>query len=562
MFLINPYIYSSGEAEPVGGNDTYTVLLLNCDGADESTTFTDTSVGSSTHTVTANADAQVDTAIKKFGTGSALLDGTGDYLSVPDSEDWDFGDGDFVIDCWIKSTITDSFDIIGQGTDSDNTWKLYVASGGELRFLDRASATNKVMITSTETMTTDWTHVALVRSGTSFFIYINGEKDATITGNSESITEYSSTLNIGYAGLYYLNGHIDEVRISKGTDRGWTGATFTVPTSAYSYTMDISDYIAMYKFADNGDDEAGSHDATMSNVTYSDTDGITDQGKYGIFNGTTSYGQITDHADITDLKTVSAWIYLSGWGEGSAGRITEKGSSTTFSVDSATGNLQLTKGFASGATSGLWQTDAGSVALGIWCHVAYTYAMDNNVVTNPVIYVNGSSVTVSETTSPVGTMDSDTGSDLYIGNRSANDRTFDGRIDNMRFYDRILIPTEIEAIYDAEKQDAIPGNDAYTVLLLNCDGADESTTFTDTSVGGSTHTVTANADAQVDTAIKKFGTGSALLDGTGDYLSMPDSADWSFGTDDFVIDFWLKSTITDSFDIIGQGTDSDNTWKL
>ena len=106
--------------------------------------------------------------------------------------------------------------------------------GGELRFLDRASATNKIIITSTETMTTDWTHVALVRSGTSFFIYINGEKDATITGNSESITEYSSTLNIGYAGGTYLNGHIDEFRISKGTDRGWAAAIIDVPTGAYT----------------------------------------------------------------------------------------------------------------------------------------------------------------------------------------------------------------------------------------------------------------------------------------------------------------------------------------
>ena len=67
---------------------------------------------------------------------------------------------------------------------------------------------------------------------------------------------------------------------------------------------------------------------------------------------------------------------------------------------------------------------------------------------------------------------------------------------------------------------------ASVVLLLHCNGADESTAFIDTS--NSAHTITANGNAQVDTSEKKFGSGSLLLDGSNDSLSALDNIDWSF----------------------------------
>ena len=53
-------------------------------------------------------------------------------------------------------------------------------------------------------------------------------------------------------------------------------------------------------------------------------------------------------------------------------------------------------------------------------------------------------------------------------------------------------------------------------------------------------TVTAVNHAQIDTAQSKFGGASGLFDGTDDYLSIPDSADWAFGTGNFTIDFWVR----------------------
>ena len=45
--------------------------------------------------------------------------------------------------------------------------------------------------------------------------------------------------------------------------------------------------------------------------------------------------------------------------------------------------------------------------------------------------------------------------------------------------------------------------------------------------------------------IKKFGTASGLFNGTGDYLTIPNHADFNLNGD-FTIDFWVR--IADKYD--------------
>ena len=42
------------------------------------------------------------TSQKKFGTASGEFKGSGEYLSLADSDDWNVGSGDFTIDAWVK----------------------------------------------------------------------------------------------------------------------------------------------------------------------------------------------------------------------------------------------------------------------------------------------------------------------------------------------------------------------------------------------------------------------------------------------------------------------------
>lgn len=212
-------------------SDSYTKLLLHCNGSDESTTFTDS--GNTGHTVTANGDAQIDTAQKKFGTASGLFDGTGDYLTVPDHADWDFGTGDFTIDLWVRfNDLTTAQFFVGQYADATHRWYVGKAGSSDDNKLiiyfahESVKAYYKMTNAWSGCAINTWYHLAFVRNGTTGLIFIDGISQ-TLTGNTvfniNDTGDYASILYIGDWGIgtQYVNGWMDEVRISKGIAR-WT----------------------------------------------------------------------------------------------------------------------------------------------------------------------------------------------------------------------------------------------------------------------------------------------------------------------------------------------------
>jgi hypothetical protein len=87
------------------------------------------------------------------------------------------------------------------------------------------------------------------------------------------------------------------------------------------------------------------------------------------------------------------------------------------------------------------------------------------------------------------------------------------------------------------------GNDGCTVLLIHSDANNGSKTFVDSAAGGNApHTFDApNGDPSHATAEKKFCNSGIHLDGN-DTILLSDDADWDFGTGDFTIDFWMKTS--------------------
>ncbi|MGR9441704.1 LamG domain-containing protein [Rhizobium leguminosarum] len=75
-------------------------------------------------------------------------------------------------------------------------------------------------------------------------------------------------------------------------------------------------------------------------------------------------------------------------------------------------------------------------------------------------------------------------------------------------------------------------------LLCGFNGTDGATSSTDESGVGRTLTFVGNA--QLDTAQFKFGASSLLLDGTGDYITCADSADWDFGAGQFTAELFVR----------------------
>lgn len=220
-------------------DDSYTKLLLHCNGADASTTITD-EAGKS---VTAVGNAQIDTAQSKFGGASLLLDGTGDYLTVPDSADWQLDGGSnsnaWTIDFQIRFAADPTgvtCHILNQHVDTTNYWIVSKLSTNALSFRVRQSDTDIITINNNWSPSANtWYHVAIVKNGTTgYMMFINGTQIGTTQTDTSTIPNYAGILNIGRYGSSasgLVNGWMDEIRISKGIAR-WT-ANFTAPTNEY-----------------------------------------------------------------------------------------------------------------------------------------------------------------------------------------------------------------------------------------------------------------------------------------------------------------------------------------
>jgi len=161
---------------------------------------------------------------------------------------------------------------------------------------------------------------------------------------------------------------------------------------------------------------------------------------------------ITSTASITDIfdggGTAFAWVYAKSDGESDAARIIKKGASNVsgwhFGVSAeAAGKVKVRFNCNfDGLTNGWWSTTATVISINSWSLVTVTYDSDS-VANDPIIYVNGVSVALTEDTTPVGTRVSDTTVDALIGNREAGDCTFDGGIALPGMNTEILSATQV-----------------------------------------------------------------------------------------------------------------------
>jgi len=168
----------------IAGTDANTVLMLHFNGEDTSTTFTDASA--SVHgDANVTGDAQVDTAQKKWGSGSLYCDSSNDGLYYTDSADWDFiasNSDDWTIDMWIKPVdYTALYDVplVMQYQDGNYRFHFWYHSGtgGSRGF--RAYAViggADIGITGATGALEDnnWHHIAWVKVGDKYGIYVDG----------------------------------------------------------------------------------------------------------------------------------------------------------------------------------------------------------------------------------------------------------------------------------------------------------------------------------------------------------------------------------------------------
>ena len=176
--------------------------------------------------------AQVSTSVVKYGTGSMKFNGTGDQLLIPFTPQYIYGTSNWTVEFWVNLTtlaaagicFLNDFNNGGYGSiriDVNADGSMYLLCGYASPGWINTSTTATGLIT-----TGTWYHIAAVRNGSVFTLYINGTSQLTYTS---AVALYNAGLRSSISNG--TNGYIDDLRITNGVAR-YT-ANFTPPTQAF-----------------------------------------------------------------------------------------------------------------------------------------------------------------------------------------------------------------------------------------------------------------------------------------------------------------------------------------
>ena len=176
--------------------------------------------------------------------GSVYLDGTNDLLTIPNSADFAFGQPggggvDFTIEMWIYKTSTTS------GSEYDgllywSTHERFKFNASDVKINCSIDNTEYDLVDGvdgvfTSTFMNTWSHLAIVREGSTIKTYVNGVLQTSFS-NSGSPGDSSNNLIIGrnYSASHEFGGYLSDIRIVKGK-AVYTGA-FTPPSGPLTKT--------------------------------------------------------------------------------------------------------------------------------------------------------------------------------------------------------------------------------------------------------------------------------------------------------------------------------------
>ncbi len=215
--------------------DSNTMLLLHLDN-----NVTDSAPTPNTVT---NTGVTFSNTIYKFGSYSAVFNGTNAFLSVPDAAAFDFSGGTWTIDTWVYPTSLAAVNpIYYQNTTSDNdSFSLYIGTDGSLNLLIKAASTAVVTVSTPANAITAsaWAHIEAVESGNNYYLFVNGTLLATGT-DADRAANYTGAVQIGKNATVYFTGQMDEFRVSNAARNT---SNFTPPLSAYGTTAQC--YVAL-----------------------------------------------------------------------------------------------------------------------------------------------------------------------------------------------------------------------------------------------------------------------------------------------------------------------------
>lgn len=524
----------------------YVSLLLNGDTGTNyannanNSTFLDSSTNNFTVTRAGNATQGSYTPFSQTG-WSNFFDGTGDYITVPNSTALQMASGDFTIEFWINYN-----SIAGYQTPYS---KGYTAAGDLLLQTGNGDGKMNIWISGVAVITESvaatvgvWYHYALVRSGTTVTLYRNGSSVGTTTSSVNFNT--TDQLGIGATGKapaggsvgqYAINGYMSNLRVVKGT--AVYNSSFTPPTSpltAIANTVLLT--CQSNRFIDNS-----TNNYTLTILGNTSVRAVSPFPPSAAYSTETNGGSIYldgsgDYLSIADnaaLELGSSNFTFEGW-------FNWTGATNAWTLFYKASSFEL----KSDASRWVWQVNAATnvfvtswaPAQNVWYHIAL---VRNSATTT--LYINGTSFTSGASANA-----NDNANDVRIGSGTS---AFGGYMSGVR----LVIGT---ALYTSNftPPTAPPTAVANTQLLLNGTNGG----IVDAHSSSVWETV---GNAKLSTSVTKFGNASISLDGVSSRLVTIASPQWVFGTGDFTVEFWLNTSDTQG-GIITPATTGAGYWAL
>ena len=515
-------------------------LLLNGDGTNgaQNNTFPD----SSTNNITLNRNGNLTQgSFNPYGSNwSNYFNGSsGNYIyAVGANTACAMGTGNWTVEAWVYLTTGGGtpfvFDTLPSGSGATTGLRMRLNSSNQVQLWQYASA---VLTSSVAVALNGWTHVALVKNSGTTTVYINGIASGTYSDSGNYICAANRPM-IGSDGYDSGNssnfpGYISNIRFVKGTAVYTSNFTpSTTPLTAISGTSLLTCQSNRFK------------DSSSNNFTIT-ANGTPQVLPLSPFNPTSAYSTTTNggsayfsassYLNFTSSAaqvggntnfTFETWFYpIAGGPYGGGGSLIDIGGTNNGYFGLAVGmNCAYGLGVAMSPGFG-WpfnQTFTGALPINQWYHVAITRSSGNIVA-----YLNGVSV-------GTGYYDnSKTGSENYIGFYTNFSSNYDSCYGYMAGY-RLVVGS---VVYTSNftPPTAPPANITNTALLPQYTNAG----IPDLAMQSDLQTV---GNAQVNTSVKKYGTGSIAFDGSGDYLLTSPAATFNPGVGSWTIEGWVNFT--------------------
>ena len=471
----------------------------------------------------------------KVGSSAIYFDGAAN-LQLPDSAGFAFASGNFTIECWINFTSMTFTRFIHWHQDGNNRggfqWdpstglQWFMESGGSsvIDFNQGASTVKQYM----------WHHVAIVRNSNTFTIYQDGVAVATTT-DSDAMPDYTVGPTIGEGSVVTdgnLTGYMDEIRFSKGVAR-YT-ANFTPDTTEFS--SDANTSLLIHSNAAMGNTTFT--DSSSAGLTITNTDTVHVAQKIGVgmaaFDGTGDYLTVPDgpEFDYTGPFTLEWWFFsrdVSVENTMYLKRAAETASNIRIGVGTNSGKLQLLISSTGSSWDIVIDQNISSISNDTWYHLALTW--DGATYT---LWLDGTAVkTVSSSTASEITTAA-----ITLGARQDGGEAMNGYMDEIRISRVCRYTSTFTPSTTAFK------DDKDTVLLLHMDGGGgiDPTTNLPTLPGQGAYFWDASTNA-IFYGADGIPTNKSMINvgGGTNYLKVPASSDWDFGTGEFTLEMLMNT---------------------